>query len=520
MKKKRILEAAAVILMVILLVACGKEAEENIGENAEITEIPEISQNEIEEEVYEEEEIVEEPEIEKPFIEQEPSGIVPVKEGYEVMTLTEEEREEFLKKYGFSDQEPYYTYYDEKDRLQLELWFDEKNRYGGGIRYVRYPNSEGEVSLGGFVFYEVNRNFESDVRSDPYDWEEEAEGIQYYIDNEWIWQYKENKKYNAAGRLSFYEGTCMTDFYSEDPLEMTVISGEYTYRKDGSLLSCYRFRSDMIFGTWGHTKTSWYDEKEREVYATQYVTHGSVEDYYIYDGESKTPLCVLELDNDLGSYYPYFSYLVSEENINVPDYDVFFEDDSSFSCAVFYHPGEDTYDIYSKYGYLSQCFTRNPPFGTFNIPAVVLSMQYGILDDEDEINSQYYRDINDFIGKNALRNGLMAFNYGNGIVNEDIFYRYGCLEISPMEQVEFFVTLFEGGTDLSEKQLQKIKELMYVQETGGYSVYGTYSVGEHHESWFAGFYEKAGERTYFAIYLEQRSEHNAKETLISILSAT
>lgn len=513
--KKKILTSGILALSVVLLLACGRENHEN----AEITEIPEISQNEIEE-AYEEEETVLEAEIEKPFIEQEPSGIVPTKEGYEVMSLTEEEREGFLKKYGFSDQEPYYTYYDEKDRLQLELWFDEENRYGGGIRYVRYPNSEGEVSLEGFVFYEVNRNFESDVKSDPYDWEEEADGIQHYIDNEWIWQYEEKKEYNAAGRLAFYEGTCMTDFYSDDPREMTVVSGEYTYRKDGSLLSCYRFRSDMLFGTSGHTKTSWYDEKEREVYSTQYITHGSIEDYYIYDGESKTPLCVLELDDNLGSYYPNFSYLVSEDNITVPDYDEFFEDGRSFSCAVFYHPEEDTYDIYNKYDDLSQCFTRHSPFDTFNIPAVVLGMQYGILDDEDEIDSQYYRDINDFIGKNALRNGLMELKYGNCIVTEDDFYRNYCLEISPMEQVEFFVTLFEGGTDLSEKELQKIEDLIYVQEMGSYSIYGTYSVGEYDDSWFVGFYEKAGERTYFAIYLQPRSENNAKDTLLSILSAT
>ncbi|MCH5280519.1 MAG: hypothetical protein J1E61_03550 [Lachnospiraceae bacterium] len=511
--KKRILISGVLALSIVLLFACGQEDHGN----AEVTEIPEISQNEIEEEVYEEEETA--PESEKPFIEQEASGIIPTTEGYEIMTLTEEEREGFLKKYDFPEQEPYYTYYDEKGRLQLELWFDEANQYGGGIRYVRYPNSEGEVSLGGFVFYEINRDFESDVKSDPYDWEEEADGVQGYIDNEWIWQYEENKKYNAAGRLSFYEGTCVTDFYSEDPQDMTVLQGEYTYRKDGSLLSCYRFRSDMIFGTWGHTKTSWYDEKEREIYSTQYITHGSLEDYYIYEGESETPLCVLELDNDLGRYYPYFSYLVSEENINVPDYDDFFEKNgSSYSCAVFYHPEQDTYDIYNEYGYLNQCFTRHSPFGTFNIPAVVLAMQYGILDEEDEIDSQYYRDINDFIGENALRNGLMALNYGNSIVNEDNFYRGNCLKVSPMEQVEFFVTLFEGGTDLSEKELWRIKDLMYVQEAGDYSVYGTYSVGNYHESWFAGFYEKNGERTYFAIYLGQNSEETAKDTLISILS--
>lgn len=517
MKKKRILEAAAVILMVILLLACGKEVEEN----AEIAELSEISQNEIEEEIHEEEETVPKEKVEKPFIEQEASGIIPTKEGCEVMSLTEEEKEEFLTKYGFMDQEPYYTYYDEEDRLQLELWLDEKNRCGGGIRYVRYPNSEGEVSLKGFVFYEVNRNFESDVGSDPYDWEEEADGIQHYIDNEWIWQYEEQKEYNAAGRLSFYKGTCVTDFYSDDPLDMTVVSGEYTYRKDGSLLSCHRFRSDMIFGTWGHTRTSWYDEKEREVYATQYVTHGSVEDYYIYDGESETPLCVLELDDNLGSYYPYFSYLVSEENINVPDYDAFFEEDASYSSsAVFYHPREDTYDVYSKNDSLSQCFARFSPYGTFNIPAVVLSMQYGILDEEDEIDSQYYRSINNFIGKNALRNGLLELKYGNGIVTEDAFYENYCLEISPMEQVEFLVTLFEGGTNLSEKEIQKIKDLMYVKEAGGYSVYGTYSVGEYHNSWFVGFYEKAGERTYFAIYLSAQSEGDAKDILFSILSAT
>lgn len=60
----------------------------------------------------------------------------------------------------------------------------------------------------------------------------------------------------------------------------------------------------LTFGTYMQSQDVYYDELGRPVCRYEYITHGSYESYFIYDGDKAQPKYGLILDQDGGYSFP------------------------------------------------------------------------------------------------------------------------------------------------------------------------------------------------------------------------
>ncbi|MBD5461557.1 MAG: hypothetical protein HDR24_00640 [Lachnospiraceae bacterium] len=215
------------------------------------------------------------------------------------------DKETFLRDFGFEGKEPFYQYVEETSgELQMELYYDEGTAKGCGIRY--FPEEGWEAR--GFVF---NSSVKPLYRKDDYllrgnSQEAIYSKLTYYgfdpsqdsdIDN-----FEEKTEYTDNGRIKHYTATATGWFTnSEDETEPgTVVEMDFVYREDGSLQRKDYFHNPIYEATTFQSLHSFYDKEERLVYEDGYITHGSLDHYYIYDGEEKEPSYYLEIDHNLG----------------------------------------------------------------------------------------------------------------------------------------------------------------------------------------------------------------------------
>lgn len=212
-----------------------------------------------------------------------------------------ESREAFLKGFGFEDSKPVYQYFDQNGRLQLELYADEElgNMCGVTHEYSDNGSSEENEILRGFTLCTI---YESE-------WEERDKYTLKTIDGydgtefgDWVTDIEECAEYREDGKLIYYESTGRFKDFDDEIVSLLKIS--FTYREDGTLYCRDYSHHSVVFSTYLSSLKSFYDEKERLVFETGYITHGHVEFYYIYEDESDKPTYCMYLDYNLGYVIP------------------------------------------------------------------------------------------------------------------------------------------------------------------------------------------------------------------------
>ncbi|MDE6923942.1 MAG: hypothetical protein K2P59_01590, partial [Acetatifactor sp.] len=208
------------------------------------------------------------------------------------------DKELFLSEWGFEDREPYYEYFTEDGTLQLELYYDASVGLGCGLRYGSGEDTEPK----GFLFngsrnYTYCRDFMNSGGTDtdpysvlPFDGGDGKDGVE---------DYEESVIYREDGRPAGFTSRGWVTYLTEKRETIRILQIDWTYREDGTLQKRDYWHNGMIFGTWYSTRQSYYDEQERLVYEHCYVTHGSVDYYYIYEGESEVPTYCLIMDHNL-----------------------------------------------------------------------------------------------------------------------------------------------------------------------------------------------------------------------------
>ena len=112
--------------------------------------------------------------------------------------------------------------------------------------------------------------------------------------------FRSQYSYRADGKPEEFKATGTDDAGNQvDVLDVT-----FSYWDDGSLLSKSYFHNQLLFGTAYFSTQMYYTSYERLDYARCYLSHGSLELFYFYDGESTSPSYCLMLDNDGGLYFP------------------------------------------------------------------------------------------------------------------------------------------------------------------------------------------------------------------------
>lgn len=221
--------------------------------------------------------------------------------GNEGHAATYGSRQALLEDCGFAGAEPFYRYFDRDGTLLLELYLDEKAKTGCGFRY--FAGSFEEEQLQETQAFTIDGMME-DTWEEPdvfsvmaYDGSDGKDAVE---------DYEEHYEYTEDGRLASYRSWGTVDWLG-DPGEETVmdiLNIKYEYRDDNTLSHRSYAHNPHIFGTTCCTMESDYDEAQRPVYETCYITHGTYENYYIYKDDKNKPAYFLGVDNNLGDSIP------------------------------------------------------------------------------------------------------------------------------------------------------------------------------------------------------------------------
>lgn len=213
--------------------------------------------------------------------------------------LVFEDAGSFLEAFGFVQEDPFYEFYAD-DELKLTLYYDEETQLGCG--------DYGSSGLG-FCFVGLEA-----VEWTGYRWGDYMDPVTVYHerpgDYMGDYSYDEVKEYNEKGQLVEYRVTNVADLVAEYVNVEHLKDGEvlwndalvvnYSYWADGTLLYREYYHNLYMFGTSMGTLKSWFDEQGRPVYEQAYITHGSLNWFYIYEDEDEIPEYALYVDNNGG----------------------------------------------------------------------------------------------------------------------------------------------------------------------------------------------------------------------------
>ena len=170
---------------------------------------------------------------------------------------------------------------------------------------------------------------------------------------------------------------------------------------------------------------------------------------------------------------------------------------------------------------------RKLPASTFKIPNSLIFLEEGVLRDENETlewdrveryNEKWNADLNlreafkysalwfyikgsERVEKEKYREYLHEFAYGNQEISgqNKAFWIDGSLTISPKEQINFLVNLYEEKFPVSKKTYETVKDIMINEKNKDYVLRGKTGWGRDGSQnviWYVGYLE-TGENVYF-----------------------
>lgn len=217
-----------------------------------------------------------------------------------------ESRQAFLADFGFENSEPMYQHFDQGGELDLELYVDEDREQLCGISYINRTSSDMEkvTDMQGFTscsFTEAKWN-----GGDPYTLcsvygttGEEHENVK---------DYEKSIEYTAFGKPDIFVSRGRVEGWSAEDEMQDILRIKFIYREDGTLFYRDYYHTHQVFGTTLQGLDSFYDEHERVIYESGYITHGYLDYYYIYEDKggkiAEMPTYTLVIDHNMGYAVP------------------------------------------------------------------------------------------------------------------------------------------------------------------------------------------------------------------------
>lgn len=209
---------------------------------------------------------------------------------------------DLLEGIGFSDATPFFENYDSDGNKRLTFYYDEQTQKGCGIRYYEiYYDTYTETRMSGFTFDRIQDDVWDQEEIDYFD----TVSIEGTTGSEDIEEYREETMYNENGQITHY-GSLGIVPWMEDTEPESILSIDYQYHDNGQLSKRCYVHNGSVFGTTGTTWDSYFDEDGRIIYECMYITHGSLDTYYIYMTESSQADYILMLDHNLSDWIPTF----------------------------------------------------------------------------------------------------------------------------------------------------------------------------------------------------------------------
>lgn len=186
---------------------------------------------------------------------------------------------------------------------------------------------------------------------------------------------------------------------------------------------------------------------------------------------------------------------------------------------------------------------QTPPASTFKVINLLIALQTGVIRDENEVvrwvgktdttiygyRPDIYHDMSvkeafevsagwvfielaKKIGPKRYRQFLTACGYGNAEVKKGDFWNFGPLKITPRNQVELLVKIYEEKLPFSKRSFSILKKVMITEEKDGRvirSKTGWGMIDGKDIGWWIGYVEKDGDVCFFATRLTKpRTDKN------------
>lgn len=185
------------------------------------------------------------------------------------------------------------------------------------------------------------------------------------------------------------------------------------------------------------------------------------------------------------------------------------------------------------------------PASTFKIINLLIALETGVIKDENEVikwpgktdtslygyRPEIYKDmtvkrafevsagwafieLSKKIGKERYRHYLKACRYGNGDLsrNDPDFWNFGPFKISPRNQVEFLISVYEEKLPFSKRNFAILKRVMITEQTNDYTIRsktGWTRLDGNDYGWWTGYLEKKNNVYFFATRLvKERKTQN------------
>ena len=195
---------------------------------------------------------------------------------------------------------------------------------------------------------------------------------------------------------------------------------------------------------------------------------------------------------------------------------------------VLYDLKKDKYTYYNQ----PQAQQAYPPGATFKLFLSLVGFETGNIKTEgneglDQIKTtwnhehitkdpfqnstvHYYDLLTEKIGKQDIKTWMDKVPYGNADTTGGIpgFWQTGGLKITADEQLDFLQKLYEHKLPFSEVNMDRVKGMMAMQDTLGYSIKGKVGWAEQDNQdigWFVGYVETKDD-TYFFVNCIQSSD--------------
>jgi len=206
-------------------------------------------------------------------------------------------------------------------------------------------------------------------------------------------------------------------------------------------------------------------------------------------------------------------------------------------CAVFYSVKDNVYDVYNY----DMIDVREIPCSTFKIVSALAGLKYGVIENKDTVlkwdgteqmikswekdlsldeafklsANWYFEIIDNEVGVENMKKIVNDIGYGNEDMTGKMPLGEANLKISPMEQLDFIMKLFNNELPFEEKHINTVKEIMLLNSQNGklYGKTGTsgtmFLENGNQTAWFIGKYETENNQYYFAlrIYGDKNNEN-------------
>lgn len=216
-----------------------------------------------------------------------------------------------------------------------------------------------------------------------------------------------------------------------------------------------------------------------------------------------------------------------------PDFNKYFQKAGVKGTFLLYDLNQNRYLVYSR----QRANSRIVPASTYKILNSLIALETGVVRDENEVikwdgvkrdfpvwNKDqtmrtaikdsvvwFYQELARRIGQQRMQSYINLADYGNRNISGGIdrFWLDGGLRITPKEQIDFLVKLYQNNLPFSQRSISIVKDIIVNEKTNDYVLRGK-TGWQKQVGWYVGYLERGSDVYFFAINMDIAKPEDAK----------